>query len=622
MADASGASGRAEPAPAGGLAPAEGRGAAASADPAYGGLGSRTCAGGGTLSWRGRIAVVHVRGSARERGLQHGRLLADRIRGGIVSYFVDLFRVRLRKAAEQSGKRIARLVPLAVKRFYLDNFLFPRLIAHMPRELREELAGLAEGAGIDARECAQTSVFADVFLYFLGKNFQAMGRLLPPSAAEACTSFAAWGPATADGSFLHARNLDFFGVGVWDRTPAVIYHEPDRGMPYVSISSAGVGPAGITGINQAGVTVAPQIKRTRDVHLDGMGMLYLASEIARRAESLEDAVKIARETTPAVGFSLVVTDARHEAAAAIECSGSGVRVRVRRAGDEPAAGADAGVPPSTFVQTNHYTTDLRDRELDIAASLRQHTEARWKRGADLLTEHWGRVTPQRLADFLADHHDPLAGRDRWIGNIILQPCNISAVVFRPLAGEFWVAEGEAPASHSRYLRFTLEDAQDAGEGQALPAPAWADGPGFAAYRTFVAAYAASMGDCDGDTLIRMLEEVAAADPAEPIYPYVAGLHQLKEGRAAEAERCFTRALEAGPDSTHRRGAIGIWRAVARSLQGGWQAARAEFRAAAEAPGVGADLRARARLWADRPPVADDLRAMTPDLQYGDGILSP
>lgn len=582
----------------------------------------RTCEGGGTLHMRGRIAVLHLRGTARERGRQHGLLLRERIQGGLIAYFMSVFRARIRMAAEQSGKLVARVVPFAVKQFYLNNFIFPRLVASMPREAREELAGLAEGAGIDPTEAAQTSVFPDVVLYFLAKNFQAMGKLLPDSAFEACTSFAAWGPATADGSFLYARNLDFFGVGVWDRHPAVLHHHPDRGMPFVSVAAAGVGLPGITAMNAAGVTVAPQIKRSRAVALGGVGMLYLADEIVRRAESLDDALKIAAEARPAVGFSLIVTDARNRAAAAIECSHAGVQARVRRGG----AGEwnDPDLPVGAFVQTNHYTTpEQQAHELDIAATMRAHSVGRAQRGGELLRTHYGRITPARMAEFLADHHDPYAGRERMIGSVITQPCNISAAVFRPEAGEFWVAEGEAPVSHARFLRFTAADEPRApGEADALPAPPAASDPRFPAYREFVRAYAAHLEGASNEDLAARLDRCAAGDAGEPIYPYLAGLFLLKAGRWAEAEQRFAQAQGRGKDLPHREVSLRCWRAAARSFAGGWEAARADFAAVAADERVGKDLRAWARTWAGRPPAAADLRGMAPDLQYGDAILSP
>ena len=581
-----------------------------------------TAAGGGVLHRRGTIAVVHLRGTARERGRQHGELLRDEIRGGIVTYFCDVFRTRLRKAAEQSGKLVARLIPLAVKEFYLANFIFPRLIVHMPHEMREELAGLAEGAGIDVAEIAQTSVFADLYLYFLGKNFQGMGKLLPDSAFDACTSLAAWGPATADGSFLYARNLDFFGVGIWDRRPAVFYHHPNQGMPYVSIACAGVGPAGITGINQAGLTVAPQLKRTRAVSLDGLPMLYLATEIVRRAESLDDAVRLAQEgPKPAVGFSLVITDARHRTAAALECSHDGVLVRRRATGN--GGWNDPDLPAGTFVQTNHYTTAHREKELDINAAIRAHTLGRYRRAQDLLRRDHGRITPQDMVEYLADHFDPFAGRERSIGNIIVQPCNISAVVFRPDAGEFWVAEGDTPASHSRYRRFALDEAPGVEETHSLDPPRWVDEPRFAGYRDYVRAYADNLGDADPESLIALVARARACDPEEPIYAYICGLLRLKQARWADAEQELAAAgALAGSDLPHRRAAIGLWAAVARSLQGKWQEARETFAQAAGDERLGSDVRGWARTWAERAPEADDLRVMTPDLQYGDMMVSP
>lgn len=585
--------------------------------------GPRTGEGGSSLHYRGRIAVLHLRGNAFERGRQHGLLLREQIQNGVVAYFMRVFQSRLRLAAEQSRKLMARLVPLAIKQFTLNTFLFPRLLRAMPTEVRDELAGLSSTSGIELNDAAQTSVFPDIVLYFLGKGLQGQGKLLPDAAFDACTSFAAWGPATADGSFLVARNLDFFGVGVWDRHPAVFYHHPDRGQSYVSIASAGVALSGITAINQAGLTVAPQIKRTRAVRLDGIGMLYLAHEIARRAESLDDAIRIAREAKPAVGFSLVVTDARRRAVAAIECSAERVSARVHQG--DAAGWSHADTPACTFTQTNHYTCpDQVSGELDVAPSIRAHSIGRYRRALELLRTHYGRMTPASLAGFLADHHDPFAGRERMLGSVITQPCNLTAAVFRPEQGEFWVAEGTAPVSHARFLRFTVDDAAPAAaEADALPAPAVCLDPRFAAYRHVVRAYVLQLDDAPVDEILDALAAAEAGDAGEGLYPYLIGLFALRAGRIAAAASAFGRATTAlGKDVPHREQALRCWSAVARSLQGGWETERATFAALAADPRVAGDLRPWTETWSQRPPELDDLRGWIPDVQYGDAIYTP
>jgi hypothetical protein len=74
---------------------------------------------------------------------------------------------------------------------------------------------------------------------------------------SACSTFAAWGPATADGGTVVARNLDYFNLpGIASEQIMVAYVQPDAGKrAFVSVTWPGL--IGVyTGMNSDGLFVA------------------------------------------------------------------------------------------------------------------------------------------------------------------------------------------------------------------------------------------------------------------------------------------------------------------------------------------------------------------------------
>ena len=67
-----------------------------------------------------------------------------------------------------------------------------------------------------------------------------------------CTTFAAWGKASRDGSLVMGRNADYFSFGLGDRiSMVVVYHTPKR-VPLAAVTFLGMVGA-FTGVNAEGV---------------------------------------------------------------------------------------------------------------------------------------------------------------------------------------------------------------------------------------------------------------------------------------------------------------------------------------------------------------------------------
>lgn len=569
----------------------------------------RQCPGASAIR-RGNVWLLRLSGSLEEMGRQHGTLLRAEALEGNVPFFTDLVRRMLGHEATLPRKRLEKWAPKFLKGRLLPSVLFKKLKKNLPPAIRAEMSGLAQGLGVGEEEVLSSTVVPDLLLWLLGKGFARPQRLLDWSRFCACTSVAAWGPATKDGEFVVGRNLDFFGSGIWDKAHAVIYWQPKDGQRWVSVGSAGVATGAITAMNESGLTIALHINRTKDVSLTGEPMLALADRLVREATSMDDACRMAQASTPTVGFTVFVTDARRGEAAAFECSHSGVSIRRSKG--------------PVFWQTNHYHAPERQRdEVDVNVSIRAQTLGRYKAVERLVERDHGQVDAQRVAEWMGDHEDPFLGKTRAIGSIVTQPDCISSVVFEPRKGAVWVADGEAPVSHSRYVRFQWEaDLAGAGaEVQSLAPTPWARTKECGAYRNYEKAYAGSVLGYSPGELLAHVERAIEVDPAECIYHFTAGLLRLKRGGPKAALEAFDAAL-ALPDLPHKHASIRFWKAVALEVLKRREEALPLYATVARDEGAGKDLREWARRYGKKRFPVKDLRHLRVDFQFGDVILSP
>jgi len=96
------------------------------------------------------------------------------------------------------------------------------------------------------------------------------------------------------GDFIHARNLDYESQGVFDRNPAVIYFHPEKAgeLNYGSVTSLGIHTAGITGFNEAGITLGLHQTFVDAVSRTGTPILSVTERVVREARTLDQALQM------------------------------------------------------------------------------------------------------------------------------------------------------------------------------------------------------------------------------------------------------------------------------------------------------------------------------------------
>jgi hypothetical protein len=177
------------------------------------GSGVRTTVGDGDI----KLPMIVVRGTPYAMGYHLGKLLKDEMKAFIPGALEGI-RAELKVSNE-----------LLVE-------VWARMAAYADQRVAQELSGLADGSGIPLAQL---------------QAIHAVSILMPYS----CSSVAAWGKATVDGHLYQTRNLDWSLEVKAHEFPAIVMYIPDKGIPHVVPTFAGVIGAH-TGMNARGIALS------------------------------------------------------------------------------------------------------------------------------------------------------------------------------------------------------------------------------------------------------------------------------------------------------------------------------------------------------------------------------
>jgi hypothetical protein len=275
------------------------------------------------------LRIVPLAGTPYEMGRQHGRALRGEVRD-CVRDVLGYFRAHLK----------VPLVRTWVANVWLDT-AWRQAARFVPRDVQEELRGLAEASGVPLRD-----------LYRLHAV---------PDRTYSCANLAAWGRATAGGRLIHLRNLDWhIGAGV-HRHAVVFVVRPAGRRPYLNIGWAGfVGV--LSGINASQISVGQIGAETTDAAFAGEPMVFVLRRVLAEAQTLQEAEAIVLTAQRTVGINYIIGDAKAPRAVAIETTRS--LARVFRAADPAEMDVPYARPISDAVFRADTAVDplIRDRQ--------------------------------------------------------------------------------------------------------------------------------------------------------------------------------------------------------------------------------------------------------------------
>ncbi len=232
-------------------------------------------------SWAGRrdgLSVVYLKGSPLEIGYAHGALLQQQMHT-LENEFIQM---------------IHQYVPQDWKVEVLKWYVIYRnrhLSEFVPLNYRLEIFGTT--LGCPDRHAEEGSFYNRLLNYHAAHDVSYMMIDNPLVSRAGCTSFGAWGRASAGGHLITGRNFDWEAAEVFSRDRVVILCEPDGGIPFVSLSWAGMAGV-VSGMNRAGVSVTINGAPSSLPQETATPVAIVARDVLQRAHNLAEALAILR----------------------------------------------------------------------------------------------------------------------------------------------------------------------------------------------------------------------------------------------------------------------------------------------------------------------------------------
>ncbi|MEZ4411116.1 MAG: C45 family peptidase [Polyangiales bacterium] len=515
--------------------------------------------------------VLRLRGSQAAMGAQHGALL-ERFGGyGAITDFYPTMAARmLSLGVPHAARRPARAVfgaALTAAAQVLHRHRRQRFPQYLARN-----EAMLDAAGLPRRTAA-AMLTMDVLqnaVGVLGRAGAFPAHFASFAAVPACSSVAVWGGASSDGALRHARNFDFPGAPLWSAQPAVVFCDPDEGLRYGFVTTRGADLPGVTGFNEAGLTVTAHTRFHRDVRGVGASIADLGHELVRRARSLDDAVSIAREVGASSSWGFLVSSAAEESAVVVETSGNAVEVtRPHRDAEHLAC-------------TNRYlAAPLREGQVTSSAAFAIDSDARCHRLDERVREAVGGLSGDDLEALLGDFRAPDAsdaddGVQRLSGDCVVSAMAAQSVVAEPASRQIRVSVGRAPTGLGPYVSVPwswdgevgavpLESSAGAATGRSHRGGALSEHDRETA-RMYADAGQAHIEGAAPRELRRRFEALVQRAPREPGFRTVAAFFAMIDGELAAAREHLRVALslEHGPV---RRARLLLWQSRVLTAMG-------------------------------------------------------
>ncbi len=482
-------------------------------------------------------------------------------------------------------------------RSFIRQFVERPYIERIPNYFRETITGFSEGSGLPVELLLRAFVMPDVYSYLLARQQRMLKTLTLKPMAMGCTAFSILGDRGKGVPFLHARNLDFPGGEAWYLHPTVVEYVPKEGMRYVSVTTLGIDTAGITSMNEAGITLSLNMNYSTSSTTGATPIVAIGQDIIRRARSLKEAGEVLREFRFGAGWSFLIASQKENNAMVVEGDSNEVSYR--------------GVKGGWLVCTNHYhDAAMAEREYWITDGRKVDTRARYDRAASLLSKNTKGIQVEDAVSILSDSFDLVWGKERAFGSTISQAHTVLSVVFEAENRRLYMATGRAPVSKSSFAEvecFSGPILRDRRLGGATDERARA---------SYVAAYEYYFPSGDLVRSEQCLNEAVTLSPNEPLYHLMLGLILMKRSQPLQARNEFEQVIRCGETPLRELQAT-LYLGWANDLAGDREGALKAYEK------VSADVRfkSRAKRAIHHPFQPRDARKLVLDFTLGEPILT-
>jgi len=248
------------------------------------------------------LPVLHVFGTAKERGMAQGQLLGDDILDFVENKLDEFYREEvdsiplgllpewLQKAIKGLGKDLAPAAFHLALGFVWDEQL--KYNSASAAGIVDEIAGMAAGICMN-----RTSPYCHEGGKKLTRTLEHV-NMLPELIRMQCSMMGAWGKATPNGKLVQLRSLDFGAGPFANRSLLVVHHPPSPAQAFASLGfPALVGI--VTGFSES----ISQCEKVDDVSgghspkgtYAGQAATMVIRDMVQFAKSKEEAVAIAQK---------------------------------------------------------------------------------------------------------------------------------------------------------------------------------------------------------------------------------------------------------------------------------------------------------------------------------------
>jgi hypothetical protein len=242
--------------------------------------------GKGWLEMIDGYPVLHLKGSPREMGFQHGALLRDKVTSN------------MRNLLEMKGdETLVEFGPIKVKPRQAIESIIAIQKPYVPQKYFDEIEGLAAGSGLKPEDARVANFIPEMFH---------------------CSGFAIANSATKDGTLYHGRVLDYAIDWKLQEHAVLIVAEPDGGIPFVNVAYAGF-VGSVTGMNAEHVSVG-EMGGGGLGFWSGVPMSFLVREVLEKGKDLDTAISIFRDNRRTCQYFYVVADGKTNRAVGMEAS--------------------------------------------------------------------------------------------------------------------------------------------------------------------------------------------------------------------------------------------------------------------------------------------------------------
>ena len=299
---------------------------------------------------------LYVEGDPLERGLAFGSLSDSLLKRQERIFFT----------------KINDLLPSQTKQRLLGTFLKwynRKLYLNVPEEYKTEIYGISQYSSHDFDNIAPPYLRS---LYLHGAHD--IGHALQDLALVGCSSFAAWGEKSEDGSLIIGRNFDFYAGDDFAKDKIVAFVNPKKGYPFMMVTWAGMIGA-VSGMNNEGLTVTINAGKSKIPLIAKTPISILTREILQYAKNIDEAIAIAKSRKVFVSESIMIGSARDNKAILIEVSPDNFGVYEAENSNQ-------------LICSNHFLSDaLKNNNRNQNHIKNSHSKYRYDKMVQLLAEN-------------------------------------------------------------------------------------------------------------------------------------------------------------------------------------------------------------------------------------------